>query len=46
MQSFRKKALGKMKDVSKKDGRTVLFVSHNMGAISTLCNKILLLQME
>ncbi len=35
---FQKKCLGKMKDVSKQ-GRTVLFVSHNMAAISTLCNK-------
>ena len=36
---FQKKALGKMKDVSEKEGRTVLFVSHNLAAISTLCNK-------
>jgi lipopolysaccharide transport system ATP-binding protein len=41
---FQKKALGKMKDVSEKGGRTVLFVSHNMGAISSLCNKALLLK--
>ena len=41
---FQKKALGKMKDVSEKDGRTVLFVSHNMGAISTLCNKVIMLE--
>ena len=41
---FQKKCLGKMEDVSKNDGRTVLFVSHNMGAISTLCNKGILLQ--
>jgi lipopolysaccharide transport system ATP-binding protein len=34
---FQKKALGKMKDVSTKDGRTVLFVSHNMTAIKNLC---------
>ena len=40
---FQKKALGKMKDVSKKDGRTVLFVSHNMGAIQNLCKTALLL---
>jgi lipopolysaccharide transport system ATP-binding protein len=33
---FQKKALGKMQDVSSKEGRTVLFVSHNMAAISTL----------
>ena len=35
---FQKKALGKMKDVSSKDGRTVLFVSHNMQAIQNLCS--------
>jgi lipopolysaccharide transport system ATP-binding protein len=36
---FQKKAIGKMKDVSKSDGRTVLFVSHNMSSIKQLCNK-------
>lgn len=36
---FQKKCLGKMEDVSRNDGRTVLFVSHNMGAITSLCNK-------
>lgn len=41
---FQKKCLGKMKDVSNKDGRTVLFVSHNMGAVSQLCNKGLLMK--
>ena len=35
---FQKKCLGKMNDVSKGEGRTVLFVSHNMAAVSTLCN--------
>ena len=35
---FQKKCLGKMEDVSK-GGRTILFVSHNMGAVETLCNK-------
>ena len=40
---FQKKCLGKMEDVSKKEGRTVLFVSHNMGAISALCHKVILL---
>jgi len=34
---FQKKCLGKMEDVSKSDGRTVLFVSHNMSAIQNLC---------
>jgi lipopolysaccharide transport system ATP-binding protein len=36
---FQKKCLGKMQDVSRNEGRTVLFVSHNMQAISNLCNK-------
>src|SRR5271154_4450546 len=34
---FQKKCLGKMEDVATKKGRTVLFVSHNMGAIQSLC---------
>lgn len=41
---FQKKALGKMKDVSNKEGRTVLFVSHNMVAINTLCRQVLVLE--
>ncbi len=36
---FQKKCLGKMEDVSTKEGRTVLFVSHNMSTVSTLCQK-------
>ena len=40
---FQKKCLGKMKDVSG-EGRTVLFVSHNMGAIQSLCDKTIVLQ--
>lgn len=35
---FQKKAIGKMQDVSKGEGRTVLFVSHNMTSIRSLCN--------
>jgi lipopolysaccharide transport system ATP-binding protein len=35
---FQKKCLGKMSDVSKGEGRTVLFVSHNMDAVLNLCN--------
>lgn len=35
---FQKKCLGKMGDLSKGEGRTVLFVSHNMQAVSALCN--------
>lgn len=34
---FQKKAIGKMQDVSKGEGRTVLFVSHNMSAVKDLC---------
>lgn len=40
---FQKKCLGKMEEVSKNDGRTILFVSHDLGAVSTLTNKCLLL---
>jgi len=36
---FQKKCLGKMGDISKGEGRTVLFVSHNMAAVQNLCNK-------
>jgi lipopolysaccharide transport system ATP-binding protein len=36
---FQKKCLGKMNEVSKGEGRTVLFVSHNMAAVKSLCNK-------
>ena len=35
---FQKKALGKMQDLSTGEGRTVLFVSHNMNSINKLCN--------
>ena len=41
---FQKKAIGKMQDISKTDGRTVLFVSHNMAAIQSLCTRVLLIQ--
>ncbi len=36
---FQKKCMGKMDEISHKDGRTILFVSHNMGAILQLCNR-------
>ena len=36
---FQKKAIGKMQDVSKGEGRTVLFVSHNMTSIRSLCHR-------
>jgi lipopolysaccharide transport system ATP-binding protein len=41
---FQKKCLGKMGEVSKGEGRTVLFVSHNMGAVKSLCGEILILK--
>jgi len=41
---FQQKCLGKMEDVSKKEGRTVLFVSHNMEVIRNLCPTSLLLR--
>jgi lipopolysaccharide transport system ATP-binding protein len=37
--AFQKKCLGKMRDVATGDGRTVLFVSHNMGALGQLCDE-------
>ena len=40
---FQKKCLGKMQDVASKQGRTILFVSHNMAAIEAMCDKALLL---
>ena len=39
---FQKKCLGKMQDVSKGDGRTVLFVSHNMSVVRALCSRAIL----
>lgn len=41
---FQKKCLGKMGDVSKGEGRTVLFVSHNMAAVEELCTKAIILE--
>ena len=41
---FQKKCLGKMKDVSSNEGRTVLFVSHNMAAVESLCTKGIVMQ--
>ena len=41
---FQKKAIGKMQDVSRGEGRTVLFVSHNMASIRALCQHGLLLE--
>ena len=41
---FQKKCLGKMEEVTRTQGRTILFVSHNMGAIQNLCKKTILLE--
>ena len=41
---FQKKAIGKMKNVSNEEGRTILFVSHNMGMITSLCNQAICLE--
>lgn len=40
---FQKKAIGKMKEISKEGRRTVLFVSHNMGSIRSLCDRCILM---
>ncbi|GIV39998.1 MAG: ABC transporter ATP-binding protein [Thermonema sp.] len=40
---FQKRAVGKMKEVSSGQGRTVLFVSHNMASVQTLCQRGILL---
>src|SRR5690554_2229769 len=40
---FQKKAIGKMQDISSGDGRTVLFVSHNMAAVQSLCTRAIVL---
>ncbi|WP_055073994.1 ABC transporter ATP-binding protein [Pseudanabaena sp. 'Roaring Creek'] len=42
--NFQKKCLGKMEDISQDQGRTVLFVSHNMNAIQRLCSKCVMLE--
>jgi lipopolysaccharide transport system ATP-binding protein len=41
---FQKKAIGKMQDISKTEGRTVLFVSHNMAAVKSLCTRGIVLE--
>lgn len=40
---FQKKCLGKMDEITKKEGRTIIFVSHNMDAIKNLCHRTVLL---
>jgi lipopolysaccharide transport system ATP-binding protein len=42
--AFQKKCLGKMHDVAASDGRTILFVSHNMSALAQLCEHGILLE--
>ncbi|MCG8367190.1 MAG: ABC transporter ATP-binding protein [Pseudanabaenales cyanobacterium] len=42
--AFQKKCLGKMEDVAEQEGRTVLFVSHNMAAVEKLCSRGIVLQ--
>ncbi len=41
---FQRKAIGKMQDISRSQGRTVLFVSHNMAAVKSLCNRGVVLE--
>lgn len=41
---FQRKCLGRIQDVSRSDGRTVLFVSHNMDAVQRLCSRTVLLE--
>lgn len=41
---FQKKCMGKMDEISHTEGRTILFVSHNMGAVLQLCNRIICLE--
>jgi lipopolysaccharide transport system ATP-binding protein len=41
--AFQKKCIGKMQEVSQRDGRTILLVSHNMPTVLRLCNKAILL---
>ena len=43
-QQFQQKCLGKMDEVSRQQGRTVLFVSHNLTAVQTLCSKVIYLK--
>src|SRR5690606_4730092 len=41
---FQKKAIGKMQDISRGEGRTVLFVSHNMATVRSLCKRGIVLE--
>jgi lipopolysaccharide transport system ATP-binding protein len=42
--AFQRKCIGKMNDIARGSGRTIVFVSHNMAAIESLCNSVLLLK--
>jgi lipopolysaccharide transport system ATP-binding protein len=42
--AFQKKCMGKMRDVASGEGRTIVFVSHNMGALAQLCERGILLE--
>jgi len=42
--AFQKKCLGKINQVSREEGRTVLFVSHNMGVVANLCSRAILME--
>ena len=42
--AFQRKSLGRLNEVSERDGRTVLFVSHNLSAIRTFCKRVLVLE--
>lgn len=41
---FQKKSINKMEDITKSEGRTIIFVSHNMDLISRLCDKVIILE--
>jgi len=42
--AFQQKSLGKMNDITKSEGRTIIFISHDMGAIQNLCRRCVLLE--
>ena len=42
--SFQQKCLGRMRDITQVDGRTIIFISHNMGAIQALCTRSIFLE--
>ena len=44
--AFQKKCLGRIGDIASKEGQTILFVSHNLGSIQSLCDKTIWLIQE